>query len=386
MRKILFIRNGYYPDDPRLKKQVLALLEEGHKVEVLCLKYKGQKLYEKTGNLKIFRLPLTRKRADLQRYFFEYTLSFLFFFFFVTLIYPFKRYNYIVVHTLPDFLSFSALIPKVFGAKIITDFHEPTPELMMTKFNLDKSNFLVKLTAFSEQLIISFSDLNIAVTNALRNRYIERRANPDKIIVISNAVDTSAIKETSSKINITKNHLFRLITHGSIEERYGHEIVIKAINLLKDKFPYIRYTITGFGTYEQELKKLVDKLKLNEFIEFKGYLDFDTLVKTLKESDIGVIPMYSTPYSELIDTNKMYEYFELDIPVALPKLKPLTLSFTEDEVIFFKPGNVKSFAEEISKVLNDTEKLKSLTVAARKKYDGIKWENEKLKFVEIFKE
>lgn len=384
MKKILFVRNGYYPEDPRLKKQVLALLEEGHIVEIICLRRKGQEYYENKGKLKIFRLPLTRNRSNLKRYFFEYSISFLVFSLFITFRYPFKRYNYIVVHTLPDFLSFSAIIPKIFGAKIITDFHEPTPELLLTKFKLDKSNFLVKLAIFSEQLVISFSDLNITVTEALRNRYIERGANPDKLVVISNAVDTSAIKEINDKIKITKNHLFRLITHGSIEERYGHEIVIRAINLLKDRFPHIRYIITGFGTYEKELKKLVDKLKLNDFVEFKGYLDFDTLVKTLKESDIGVIPMYSTPYSELIDTNKMYEYFEMGIPVALPKLKPLTLSFTEDEVIFFEPGNVESFVEEISKVLNDIPRLKSLEDAANKKYEGIKWEKEKLKFKCIF--
>ncbi|WP_337866679.1 glycosyltransferase [Ignavibacterium sp.] len=385
MKKVLFVRNAFYPDDPRLKKQVLALLEGGYFVDILCLRYKGQKFYEHKGNLKVFRLPLTRKRSGLKRYFFEYSISFLVFFFIVTLLYPLKRYKYIVVHTLPDFLSFTGLIPKLFGAKIITDFHEPTPELIITKFNFSESNFLVKAAVFFEQMVIAFSTLNITVTNALRNRYIERGANPDKLIVISNAVDTSAIKELGDKMTIEKNQYFRLITHGSIEKRYGHEIVIRAIQILKEKVPNLRYTITGFGTYEKELKRIVDELELNEFVKFKGYLDFNTLVKTLKESDIGIIPMYRTPYSELIDTNKMYEYFELGIPVALPKLKPLTSSFTDDEVIFFEPGNVESFAEEISKVLNDSTKLKRLSETAKKKYEGIKWEREKLKFVEIFK-
>jgi len=226
--------------------------------------------------------------------------------------------------------------------------------------------------------------MSIAVTDSLRNRFIERGANPDKIVVISNAVDTDSLKKLSKEIIVKKNHKFLMITHGSIEERYGHEIVIKAIKKLIIEFPNIKYIITGSGTHENYLKNLVNELDLNNYVEFKGYLGLRELVKILKESDLGIIPMYKTPYSELIDTNKMYEYFELGIPVALPKLTPLIKNFSPEEVIFFEPGNTDSFISEISKFIRNQDELKKVSLAAYKKYEKIKWSIEKLKFQKIF--
>lgn len=384
-KKIIFIRNGYYPDDPRLKKQVLALLERGHIVEVLCLKKKGQKFIEKENDLlTILRVPLVHKRSNLLWYYLEYSLVFFIFFIIVSTRFLFKKYDYTVVHTLPDFLTFTTIIPKIFGTKVITDFHEPTPELLVTKFKLKQKNILVKLVVFIEQLVIKFSDLSLAVTPALKQRYIERGADCKKLIVISNAVDTSVMKKYIKICSNSKNNSFQLITHGSIEERYGHEIVIKAIYNLKNVYPKLKYVITGSGTYENHLKRLVAELGIQEQIEFKGYLSINELVESLNSSHLGVIPMYSTPYSELIDTNKMYEYFELGIPVALPKLKPLTDNFSPNEVIFFEPGSVESFANTLVNTIINKDKLQKYVLNADAKYQQIKWERVKPSFQKIF--
>lgn len=384
-KKILFVRNGYYPDDPRLKKQVLALLEQGYIVEILCLKKKGQKFIENENDLlTIIRIPLKHKRSNILWYYIEYSLVFLIFFSIISARFLFIKYNYIVVHTLPDFLTFTTILPKIFGTKIITDFHEPTPELFITKFKLKKRNFIVKLIVFIEQLVIKFSDLSIVVTPALKEKYIERGADCDKLIVISNAIDASGIRKHLSTRPNSQNNFFQLITHGSIEERYGHEIVIKAINRLKNKFPNIKYVITGSGTYEKQLKRLVSELRIQEQIEFKGYLKMDELVELISSSHLGVIPMYSTPYSELIDTNKMYEYFELGIPVALPKLKPLTDKFSPSEVIFFEPGSVENFANTLANIVINKIKLPQYVLNANAKYQQIKWERVKPLFQKIF--
>lgn len=384
-KKILFIRNGYYPDDPRLKKQVLALLERGHIVEVLCLKKKGQKFIEKENDLlTILRVSLKHKRSNLLWYYFEYSVVFFIFFIIISTRFLFIKYNYIVVHTLPDFLTFTTIIPKIFGTKIITDFHEPTPELLMTKFKLKQKNILVKVVVFIEQLVIKFSDLSIAVTPALKEKYIERGADRKKLIVISNAVDTSGIKKHIKTSFISQNNSFQLITHGSIEERYGHEIVIRAVHKLKNKYPYIKYVITGSGTFENQLKRLVAELGIQKQIEFKGYLKINELVESLNSSHLGIIPMYSTPYSELIDTNKMYEYFELGIPVALPRLKPLTDNFSPNEVIFFEPGSVESLANTLANAIINMDKLQQYVLNANAKYQQIKWERVKPSFQKIF--
>ena len=142
MKKICMVCQSYYLRDPRVRREAEALADDGFEVDVITLRDKGELKKEKVNGVNIYRLPLMRKRGGIIRYLFEY-----FWFFFLSplfLLYLFikKRYKLIQIHTMPDFLVFCALIPKIFKVKIILDVHEPMPELFVSKYNLGKKNFL----------------------------------------------------------------------------------------------------------------------------------------------------------------------------------------------------------------------------------------------------
>lgn len=40
--KICIIRHRYYPEDSRNRKEALALVEQGHSVDTICLRKRGQ--------------------------------------------------------------------------------------------------------------------------------------------------------------------------------------------------------------------------------------------------------------------------------------------------------------------------------------------------------
>ena len=42
---------------------------------------------------------------------------------------------------MPDMLILSALVPKLLGAKVILDLHDPMPELMQAIFGLQETDF-----------------------------------------------------------------------------------------------------------------------------------------------------------------------------------------------------------------------------------------------------
>ena len=44
---------------------------------------------------------------------------------------------------MPDVLVFSAIVPKLLGAKVVLDLHDPMPELMQTIFKLPEESFSV---------------------------------------------------------------------------------------------------------------------------------------------------------------------------------------------------------------------------------------------------
>jgi hypothetical protein len=55
------------------------------------------------------------------------------------------RYDLVYVHNMPDILVLSALVPKLFGAKVILDQHDPMPELMRTIFNMEEKSVGVRV-------------------------------------------------------------------------------------------------------------------------------------------------------------------------------------------------------------------------------------------------
>ena len=45
-----------------------------------------------------------------------------------------KPYHVIHVHSVPDFLVFAAIVPKLLGARVILDIHDIMPEFYASKF------------------------------------------------------------------------------------------------------------------------------------------------------------------------------------------------------------------------------------------------------------
>lgn len=352
------VRHGYFPGDTRELKHATAILEEGYSVDMICLREKNQKAIEIVQGVCVYRIPMKHKRGTVLRYVIEYALSFMIMS--VVVLYRFLRYRYKVIHvsTMPDFLVFTSLIPRLFGAKVLLDLHEPTPEIWLTKFG-DRKDFFYWLQVKMEQWSIWYSHRCITVTETLRRRFGERGADTSKISVVSNVSNNEVFSPGNSSLDRNRDR-FTLMTHGLIDERIGHETVIGAVAMLHDKIPGIHYEICGCGEYEEALKKRVHDMGCDDLVSFLGYLPFSDLLTNLRQSDVGVIPMQRNPYSELIDTNKMYEYISMRKPVIASRLTGVEANFDETCLKLFEPGNSNELAECILDLYNNPDQIPTL--------------------------
>jgi len=383
--KICILRHARYPHCVRVSKEARALAEGGHQVDVICLKGNGQPLREIEGNINIYRIPLSHKRGKYFRYFYEYAVSFLFMKICLLFLYLRNRYDAIQVNTMPDFLVFATIIPKLLGAKIVLDLHEPTPELWTTKFGNGRLKFLLPIQQKIEQSAIKYSDQALTVTEKLRQTYKQRGADIEKITVIPNVCDENlfSFQENLSSWATSK---FIVITHGLIEKRYGHELVIRAVHELSKSLPNIHFNVLGDGEYQQTAQRLVYELDCANRVHFLGFVPFNVLLKKIHEADVGVISMYRTPYSELIDTNKMYEYIALRKPVIVPRLPAIEDNFDDDSLMFFEPGNYQDLARCIRELYTQPEKRKSLVKNAYARYDMVRWSKTKHRYLKVVSE
>lgn len=387
MKKVCIVRQGYYPSDVRVRKEALALIDKGYKVDVICRRDKNEKRKENHKGVNVYRLPGQRQRAGVSRYLFEYLSFFCLASIKLWLLFFRNRYDFIQVNTLPDFLVFTTVIPKLFGAKILIDLHEPAPELYGIKFGHDRK-LLISIVKFFEQISIRYADHAITVSEQMKNNYIKRGASPSKISVILNVPNLEFNPDSFKKFyrNRDDEKVLSLITHGTIIKRYGQDVVIKAISLLKDKIPTIQLNILGRGNYETVLKKLVSDLNLKGYVHFYGYIPFVDMIKMIAKADIGIVPVEKNRYSDLVHTNKMFEFIAMRKPVIISRTKAVEDFFDSDDscLKYFESGNEEDLARCIIELYNNTEKRKEMVKKAYEKFDSVKWEILKEDYCNLF--
>ena len=129
MRKsrVCIIRHAYYPQETHVRRNAETLIQQEHSVTLICLRNSGQSPREIVDGVEVYRIPVRHYRRGVMRYIFEYTASFFFVFFVVSVLHLRDRFDVIEVDSMPDFMVFSSLIPKLMGARVILYLFEAMP-------------------------------------------------------------------------------------------------------------------------------------------------------------------------------------------------------------------------------------------------------------------
>ena len=368
------MRHGFYPEDPRVYKEVRALLDAGYSVDVVCLRRSGQSPIEVIDGVRVYRLPHRHRRGSIMRYVFEYGLSFSLMALLVTILYVWRHYDFFQVNTLPDALVFVTLIPRLLGGKVLLDMHEPAPELWITKYGDKRFPILLRLQIFTEQWAIRYANSVITVNETIRKRFVERGANGRKINVIPNVPEEKYF--TSGKLcNSQKD--FTLITHGTIEQHYGHEIIVRALPMLRNKINNLRVYIVGDGHYVEKLLNLSEELGCSDLIFLTGYVPLSEIAGYIVHADVGLVTFLPSPFSELCQPNKLFEYIALGKPAIVSRLRAIEEIFDDSCVMFFEPGNHEDLARCVLELYNNPERGKKLAANASRRYEKIRWKKTK---------
>jgi glycosyltransferase involved in cell wall biosynthesis len=198
-RRAAVLLFSYYPSDARPRRAAEALAKEGMQVEVICLRRSDDEPTRETfRGVQIRRIPLKRRRAGASAYVLQYLLFILSAFFLLAVRSLRRRFALVHVHNMPDALVFSALIPKLLGAKVVLDLHDPMPELLMTIFRLPPDSPAVRGLKWLERRSIAFADVVLTVNLACKKIFASRSCPAAKIHVVMNSPDEEIFAFRSS--------------------------------------------------------------------------------------------------------------------------------------------------------------------------------------------
>ena len=349
-----------------------ALSEDMYNVDFVCPKMQNQRYIERINIINVFRIKFRRQEEEiyLKIGLMNYLLFIMRAFLKVLELSKNKKYSFFHIHTPPDFLILIAIPFKLINSsKIILDLHDMLPEAVANKFNVNTNHTLVKLAVILEKLAIYFSDAVIC-TNELDKKIILSRNNiaPKKIFIVMNSPDLNIFEvKHSRKKDFGLDNKFIILYEGTIWKRRGILTVIEAVEELKKKIP-IQFVILGDGPDLDYFKKVVNDKRLDTFVKFKGWIDLKTLSEYISISDVCLIPFLKTKVNERGVPNKLFEYIVHEKPVIASRLTGMSLTFSDNEVLFFEPGNASDLAEKILWVYNNPKEIEKMVNNAKQRY------------------
>lgn len=385
--KVLMVVYSYSPQDVRPRREAEALINAGYEVDMICLRLPDQPKKESVYGVNVYRINMSKSRSTKRKYVTLYTKFFILAFFKLNQLFLKNRYDVIHVHNMPDFLVFLSVIPKIFGAKVVLDLHDPTPEMLMTKFSEGDESRLTKLLKWQEKMSIKFSHSVITTNKSFVDRFVLRGCPPEKINTVMNSpqesVFTKAAANSQKKPNENK---FILMYHGLIVERYGLEDLVNAVKLLKNKIPEIELVIYGDGEYVPVLLKIIEELRLNDTITYFGTLSLDEIAKIIPTCDIGIIPNRLGPFTQINFPTRIFEYLHMKKPVIVPRTQGINDYFDEGSIFYFDAGSAEDLARVIFNIYANQAKVVEVVNKGYEIYQKYRWESQSKNLIKTYKE
>jgi glycosyltransferase involved in cell wall biosynthesis len=371
--RVLIIAYTNYMFDARVKRHAEALAERGYEVDVICLA--GQDTSR--PNVRIVGIPLPRYRGHsrtryVQNYFRFFTRAT-----WVALKLHLKwHYDLVIVCSIPDAAIVSGLLPRLFGSKLVLDIHDTMPELYREKFPGKLGSIGEAALRMEERMSAWFSNMVFAVHDLHLERLQTAGIPRDKIIVVLNAPDPRLFRPSIDSGKPGSNG-FTVVTHGTINRRLGLETAVRAVSLLRDSIPQLKFRIIGPGEYKESVQALAQGLDLGQIVHFEDGVPLERLAETLRGASLGLVPNLATAATQLMLPVKMLEYVYLGIPVVAASLRTIRHYFPDDAIRYFQPENPQSLADNLMDLYCHPEHRQ---VLARRAYEVIKrisWESQR---------
>ncbi|HET8840895.1 MAG TPA: glycosyltransferase family 4 protein [Ktedonobacteraceae bacterium] len=378
--RVAMITFDWYPFDPLVRRIAVAAVDEGHQVDVICLSQKGEKRYEVSDGVNVYRLPMDRGYGQ------SLPLTLLIWFWFtiraglkVARLHFKRRYDIVHVHNMPDFLVFSALIPRIFGAKVILHVQDVSPELMASKARGRTRKLINRLAIFEERISTAFAHHVITVGWPFEELLLKRGVPKEKLTIILNSADPkifpAARRSDPFGGTPSNDRPLILMYHGTVAERNGLDVAVRALALAMPDAPYLRLHIQGRGEYIPVLQELAKELGVLDRMRFTPPQPPEHIVDFVVEGDVGIIPYRNDDFMKLILPTKAYEFSWMCRPMIVSDTPAIRSMFRPESIVLCDPSKPESFAEAIVELYHDAEKRVKLAANAAEDYHTFQWEN-----------
>ena len=359
----------YYKGGHEIRCKVIAdgLSEKGHEVYVLTSKYgvNGQ-----SKDNKIYRLLYYLDEGSAEgigRRYVQIKIALT------------GRLNYLITkkvikHIKPDIIYAGQLSGiSIFPMRAIQSCDIPIVHHLGNYFFVELVEMCVmeknSLKRFYRKLIHGFNNIDdfdfkhiLVVSKAVKRTYVESGFSADNISIIPPRGIASALirKEYNKNIKFHGEQI-KLLYVGRLSKEKGVDTALKTVGHLTSKFGMKNLTLDIIGEgdkkYEENLYVLSDSLSLKGYVNFRGKLLPEEVLREYNNYDILLVPSIWEAFGLII-----IEAMSQGLPVIASRVGGISGIIKNEETgLLVAPGDPVRMAEAVKKLVNNPSLYEKLS-------------------------
>lgn len=380
-KKICMLVYSFYESDNRVMRYARALVERGDQVDVVALADGGQQpVFAVVDGVNVHRIQ-RRLRNEKNKYAYLYRLTkfctksaFI-----LSRLHLKRRYDLIHVHNVPDFLVYSAWLPRLTGARVILDIHDILPEFFANKFRKPENSLYVRLLKIIEKLSARFANHVIISNHLWSEKAISRSLAREKCSVFINYVDLNLFRSRRTR----NDARFVMLYHGGLQRHQGLDLAIRAFDRACRQNPGAEFHIYGGGSTKPELQALVQELGLENRVFLRESVPVREVADIVANADLGIVAKRADSFGNEAYSTKIMEFMAGGVPVIVSRTKVDSYYFNDSVVRFFNPGDEVDLAAAMLDLMNNRDKRESLVRNANEYVLQNNWDTRKQKYLHL---
>jgi len=371
-----------YERDARVIREAEAAARNGYRVDLITPRRKGERARETINAVNVRRIwPRPYKGAAPVRYLMSYGLFLLGCLARTAVLDVRRRYRVVHVNNMPDILVFAALGPRLRGAGIILDIHDPVPETYVAKFEGARRGVFYRLLLGLERMCAAFAHRVLTVHEPVKTDILVPDGIPaEKITVVANFPDGDVFRVVDPPV---LDGPVRMIYYGTVSARFGLTEVLEAIARVRGR-DRLRLRIVGDGDLAGSLKREIRDLGL------EGIVDFDNRSYPLGRipalagaHHLGLVPYRPSPATRYMLPVKLLELTAMGIPAITVANVPIRHYFEEGSFFLYDNARIGSLTEVVEGILDRPAVLAEKRRTILRNRDKYLWDAERRKYLEV---
>jgi colanic acid biosynthesis glycosyl transferase WcaI len=277
----------------------------------------------------------------------------------------------VVLATSPQFFTAVSgwFVSRVYRRPFVFEIRDLWPDSIVA-VGVMKEGRAIRFIRVIEQFLYRHADLIVTVTSSSRDLLMARGIEGDKIVVITNGIDTGQLTPGPAPVELRQElgleNKIVVSYVGTVGMAHGLQLILDAAQDCRNRLPQVHFIIVGSGAELRDLQQQASERGLGN-VTFIGRVAHDEIVNYWRLSDMTLVLLKDIPLFRTVIPSKIFEAMATGTPIITnvrgelqTLLEPLGIA------AMIEPSNLNALVDAIETLATSPDRREALATAAAK--------------------